>query len=152
MILALDSDAKLHAGLALVTDGQVVDLRGAGLSSATIADCRSFAVRTPRRLTQAAQIHLIPTLWKLAADDQQPAPQRFRAACSLAAFDPSSPLWNEPTFVRVACRKTCRHQPEYIGNFRELLRTHLPAARPALSNIFRILGGVNWQKHWLHHC
>jgi hypothetical protein len=90
-----DSNAKLHAGLALVVDGQTVDPAALEFLQERLLSVTPAQFAPVRKLLEPHKAELIPAWWKLATDDQQPAPRRFRAACALAAFDPTHPSWND---------------------------------------------------------
>ncbi len=155
-----DSNAKLHAGLALVAEGQTVDPAVLEFLQERLLTVTPVQFAPVRQLLEPHKAALIPAYWTLATDDQQPASQRFHAACALAAFDPgsshapreqSSPHapreeppgqsvragWNDPSFTTFIAEQLVSVSPEYIGKFKELLRPVAPQLVPALSDIFK---------------
>ena len=157
---AADSDAKLHAGLALVAEGQTVDPAVLEFLQERMLTVTPAQFAPVRALLEPHKAELIPAWWKLATDDQQLAIGRFHAACALAAFDPdsthapreqSSPHapreepsgdnvragWNDPSFTTFIAEQLVAVSPEYIGEFKELLRPVAPKLVPALSDIFK---------------
>ncbi len=157
---AADSDAKLHAGLALVAEGQTFDPAVLEFLQERLLTLTPAQFAPVRQLLEPHKSAIIPVYWKLATDDQQPAIRRFRVACALAAFDPgsshakreqSSPHapreeptgqsvragWNDHSFTTFIAAQLVTVSPEYIGEFKELLRPVAPQLVPALSNIFK---------------
>jgi formylglycine-generating enzyme required for sulfatase activity len=132
-----DSDARLHAGLALVADGQTVEPTVLEFLRDRLLTVTPAQFAPVRELLSTQQAELIPAYWNLAMDDQQPAPRRFRAACALAAFDSTNPSWEDSGFSSLIAEQLVTVSPEYIGEFKELLRPVAPQLVPAIGNIFK---------------
>ena len=77
---AADSNAKLHAGLALVADGPTVDPAVLEFLRERLLTVTPGQFGPVRKLLEPHKAELIPAYWKLATDEQQPAPRRFRAS------------------------------------------------------------------------
>lgn len=127
-----DSNARLHAGLALVAPGQIFD--------PTVLDVlrERLLTVTPRqfgpvcKLLESHKSSLIPAYWEVALNDQQSA-RRFHAACALATFDPKNTHhtkgdvadaagWHDPEFAQFVAEQLVAVSPEYIGEYQDLLR------------------------------
>ena len=158
---AADSNAKLHAGLALAADGQTVDSAVLEFLQERLLTVTPAQFAPVRQLLEPHKAELIPAYWKLATDDQQPAPRRFHAACALAEFDPETPSasqdqqsrphapreepsgqsagarWNDAIFTRFVAEQLVTVSPEYIGEYEDLLRPIAPKLIPALTEIFK---------------
>ena len=132
-----NSAEKLHAGLALVAEGQVVDplvlqfLRDRLL---TVAPAQFAEVR---KLLKPHEAELIPALWQQATDVEQDNARRLLAACALAEFDPSHGTWTEAGFTRFIAEQLIAVSPVYVGHYQELLRPVAGRLVPALSEIFQ---------------
>lgn len=143
-----ESDAKLHAGLALVTDTSTPDpevLKFHGERLLTVTPSQFGAVRT---LLESHKAQLVPVYWELALDERQPAARRFHATCALAAFDSkgdhfvspdtAAPAgWNNSAFMSFVAEQLVRVSPVLVGYYQELLRPIAPQLVPALSDIFK---------------
>jgi formylglycine-generating enzyme required for sulfatase activity len=144
----VESDAKLHAGLALVSDASTPDaeiLKYLEERLLAVTPSQFHAVRT---LLEPHKAALAPVYWELALDEGQPAARRFHAACALAAFDPAGDYsgqadtdtasgWNTPELIPFVAEQLVRVSPVFIGHYQELLRPIAPQLVPALSNIFK---------------
>ncbi len=134
---AADSSAKLHAGLALVAEGQTADPQILKFLQERLLTVSPTQFAPVRQLLKSHQAELIPAWWTVAGDEQEPAPRRFRAACALAAFDPTHPSWNDPKFVVLIAEELVATNPVFLGEFQELLRPVAPQLVPSLSRIFK---------------
>ena len=135
--LPADSNAKLHAGLALVVDVQSIDPLVLEFLKERLLTVTPGQFAPVRALLEPHQKQLIPAYWIVANDDQRPAPKRFRAACALAAFDPTNPSWNDLTFTTFLSEQLVAVSPEFIGEYKELVRPVAQKLVPALTEIFK---------------
>ena len=90
-----DSNAKLHAALAMLTEDDSVlpYLRERLLDVAPV----QFA--PVRDLMESRRSELIPFCWQIANDPTQESTRRFQAACALASYDPQNESWRSSEFV-----------------------------------------------------
>jgi len=86
-----DPKKSLHVSLARLPqdEGQLPTLRD------RLLDGKPVEVRVIRDAFQPHASQLAPDLWAELDNRAEPPRQRFRAACALAAFDPSSTRWPE---------------------------------------------------------
>jgi formylglycine-generating enzyme required for sulfatase activity len=92
------SKTRLHAGLALLpVDGSQVEYLGQRLYDSTLEEFAALksALGEHRR-------ELSPDLWKAMHSSDEPAARRFRAALTLAEYDPESPHWASDDALFVA--------------------------------------------------
>jgi eukaryotic-like serine/threonine-protein kinase len=84
-----DPKKRLHIALARLPRDpvQADDLRE------RLLDGKPVEVRVVRDALQSRAAKLAPALWRELGDTNQPLRRRFRAACALAAFDPSGKEW-----------------------------------------------------------
>ena len=132
-----DSNAKLHAGLALVAEGQTADREVLDFLRDRLLTVTPEQFASVRELLKPHKAKLIPVWWQQAMDEQQPAAQRFHAACALADFDPSHATWNDADFTRFIAEQLVAVSPVYVGQYQELLRPVAGGLVPALSEIFK---------------
>ena len=148
---AADSDAKLHAGLALVTDSPTADPAAMAFLRERLLTVTPLQFAPVRKLLEPRKAELTAAYWQLALDEQQPATLRFHAACALAAFDPESadhPAsdaattagWNNPAFAKFVAEQLVAISPVFLGRYQELVRPVAPKLVPALSDIFKETG------------
>ncbi|MBC7965454.1 MAG: SUMF1/EgtB/PvdO family nonheme iron enzyme [Fuerstia sp.] len=148
---AADSDAKLHAGLALVTDSPTADPAAMVFLQGRLLTVTPLQFAAVLKLLEPRKADLTPAYWQLARDEQQPASLRFHAACAVAAFDPgstdhpasdatTSAGWNDPTFAKFVAEQLVAVSPVFLGQYQELLRPVAPKLVPALSDIFNETG------------
>ena len=146
-----DSDARLHAGLALVTDSPTADPAALAFLRERLLTVTPLQFAPVLRLLEPGKADLTPAYWQLAHDERQPAALRFHAACALAAFDPEStdhPAshantaagWNNPAFTKFVAEQLVTVSPVFLGQYQELLRPVAPKLVPALSDIFNETG------------
>ena len=135
---AADSDARLHAGLALAAEGQAVDSSSAGVFMRPVADRHSGTVCTGAKVTRTSQSrtdscvleNCRQTTSNLPSDaSARPVPWRHSIRLILLGMILSSSALLAEQLVAVS--------PEYISEFKELLRPVAPQLVPALSNIFK---------------
>jgi len=134
---AADSNAKLHAGLALVAEGQTVDPTALKFLRDRLLTVTPGQFGSVRELLAPHKAELIPEYWKRAMDDQRAAAQRFHAACALAAYDPEHANWNDETFRKFVAEQLVAVTPVYIGQYQELLRPVSGSLVPPLGEIFK---------------
>ncbi len=86
-----DPKKSLHVSLARLPQdaGQIPALRD------RLLDGQPVEVRVIRDAVQPHAAQLAPELWEVLDNKAQLTRRRFRAACALAAFDPSSKRWPE---------------------------------------------------------
>jgi formylglycine-generating enzyme required for sulfatase activity/tetratricopeptide (TPR) repeat protein len=128
---ATNAKERLHARLALlpVDDSQVLELRQALLK----ANPEELRILRPALQPHADQLR--DGLWQMVDDAQANKDQRFRAACTLAAFDPANPNWTKVASEVVSQLVT--ENSLLLGPWTELLRPVRLALLEPLSQIFR---------------
>ena len=134
---AEDSNAKLHAGLALLSskatpDAALVDYLKERLL--TVSPTQLAPVRT---LLESHKAELVPSYWQIALDDKQSAIRRFQAASALAAFDPSNTAWDESKFAAFVSEQLVAVSPTYVSQYQELVRPVSTKLVTALTAIFK---------------
>jgi formylglycine-generating enzyme required for sulfatase activity/tetratricopeptide (TPR) repeat protein len=134
---AAGSDAKLHAGLALMSKGNQVDPTILKYLQDQLLTISPRQIGPVRELMEPQKSELIPAYWVVANDTAQPPVLRFRAACALAGFDADSLEWKKPELTALIADQLVAVSPEYIGEFKELLRPVATKLVPALSTIFK---------------
>lgn len=134
---APEADAKLHAGLALLSNGNQVDPALLKYLQERLLTVSPAQISPVRELMVPQKSELIPAYWTLAKDTAQPAALRFRAACALAGFDANSAEWKNPEWTDLVADQLVTVSPEYIGEFKELLRPVATKLVPALTTIFQ---------------
>ena len=136
---AEDSNAKLHAGLGLLSfkaspEPALVDYLKERLL--TVSPTQLAPVRT---LLESHRTELIPAYWEIARNDKQSAIRRFHAASALAGFDPSNAAWDESTFAMFVSEQLVAVSPTYVSQYQELVRPVSAKLIPALTLIFKDL-------------
>jgi formylglycine-generating enzyme required for sulfatase activity/tetratricopeptide (TPR) repeat protein len=134
---AAESDAKLHAGLALLSEGDEVDPALLKYLQDRLLTVSAAQIGPVRELMEPQKSELIPAYWTVLKDTAQPAALRFRAACALAGFDADSSEWKNAELTALVADQLVAVSPEYIGEFKDLLRPVAPQLVPALSTIFK---------------
>ncbi|MEO2014147.1 MAG: hypothetical protein ABGZ53_07215, partial [Fuerstiella sp.] len=143
-----DSNARLHAGLALVAPGQTVDQNVLDVLRERLLTVAPIQFGPVSRLLEPHKQTLVPFYWERALDDQQSDGQRFHAACALAMFDPESESaangdaadavgWRNPAFARFIGEQLVAVSPEYIGEYKEQLRPVAASLVAPLADIFQ---------------
>lgn len=135
-----DSDAKLHAALALVEDGRPYDPTALAFLQSRLLTVAPPQFAPVRELLKTHKEDLVPEWWAIATDSQQLAPRRFAAACALAAYDPTHLNWNDSKFTALLAEQMVAVNPVYIRVYAELFRSVGPRLVPALTNIFKDIG------------
>jgi hypothetical protein len=87
---AAESDAKLHAGLALLSEGNQVDPAKLKYLQDRLLTVSPAQIGPVRDLMEPQKSELIPAYWTVLKDTAKPAAVRFRAAFALAGFDADS--------------------------------------------------------------
>ena len=134
---AAESDAKLHAGLALLSEGKQVDPALLKYLQDRLLTVSPAQIAPVRELMEPQKSELIPAYWTVLKDTAKPAVLRFRVACALAGFDADSSEWKNPELTSSIAEQLVSVSPDYIGEFKELLRPVAPQLVPALSTIFK---------------
>jgi hypothetical protein len=93
---AADSDAKLHAALALAEGNQQPDAEIIQFLQQRLLTVTPAQLAPVLELLRPHKERFISEYWKLATDVQQPAARRFQAACALAVYDPESTSAERP--------------------------------------------------------
>ena len=102
-----DSTAKLHAGLALLSqDASVLPFLKARLLSVSPAQ---FAV--VRDLLDEHRQQLIEDYGKISKDAEQDSARCFQAACALATYDPDGEIWRDTRFCEFVADHLTRVYP-----------------------------------------
>ncbi len=115
---ATHSNAKLHAGLALLpVDDSVLGFLGERLLNVSPVQ---FA--PVRDLLADHKQALAKSYWPIALDPKQEAARRFQAACALASFDPQQDQWKDENFVEFLASHLVRVGPADLAPWREALR------------------------------
>ena len=151
----------MNAGLALVTDRQIVDPAVLEFLRERILTITPGQLGSVRKLLAPHKGDFIPTYWELALDEHQPATRRFHAACILAAFDPGDIIpstshrdgtvephakraetireshWNNPAFAQFVAEQLVAVSPVYVGHYVELNRPVFGKLLPRLTAIFK---------------
>lgn len=122
--VADDSNAKLHAAMALVSqDKSALDFLGERLLSVSPEQFQHV-----RDILESDKGELIPDYWALALDGQQEASRRFKAACALATYDPESQRWHDAELRRFLAHHLVSVLPSELLPWRNALsgvRHHL---------------------------
>ncbi|HQZ66326.1 MAG TPA: SUMF1/EgtB/PvdO family nonheme iron enzyme, partial [Planctomycetaceae bacterium] len=132
-----DTNAKLHAGLALVAEGQSVDPSVLDFLSNRLLTVTPGQFAAVRKLLEPHKTELIPEYWQLAKDEQQEDIRRLHAVCALADFDPSNAAWGDNGFTKFIAEQLVAVSPVYVRQYQELLRPVAGSLVPALSDIFK---------------
>ncbi|HQZ65500.1 MAG TPA: SUMF1/EgtB/PvdO family nonheme iron enzyme, partial [Planctomycetaceae bacterium] len=133
----VESAAKLHAGLALIAEGQVVDPSVLGFLRDRLLTVAPAQFAEVRKLLEPHKAVLIPALWQQATDEKQEDARRLHAACALAEFDSSHSNWSDAAFTKFISQQLVAVNAVYIGHYQELLRPIASRLVSALSDIFK---------------
>ncbi len=134
---AEDSNAKLHAGLALLSSKASPEPALAHYLKERLLTVSPTQLAPVRTLLEPHKAELIPAYWQIALDDKQSAIRRFHAASALAAFDPSNTAWGESKFAAFVSEQLVAVSPTYISQYQELVRPVSAKLIPALTLIFK---------------
>ncbi len=106
-----DSNAKLHAALAMLPDDDsVLDYLAERLLT---AEPGRFA--TIRDLMQPYATPLVARFWEIVDDDAADNERRFRAACALASFDPNCEQWQDEQLATDLAQHLVSRNPLHLG-------------------------------------
>jgi formylglycine-generating enzyme required for sulfatase activity len=113
-----DSTAKLHAGLALLSqDASVLPFLQERLLS--VSPAQFAAVRD---LLYEYRQQLIEDYATLSMDAEQDSARRFQAACALATYDPDGEVWSDNRICEFVAEHLTRVQPAELLAWRDALR------------------------------
>lgn len=130
---AEDSDAKLHAALALLPDDpSVLPFLRDRLLTVSAAQFQPVC-----DLLKDHAEELAPANRALAEDTSEPPAQRFQAACAVAIFDPDSVLWQDETFASFVAGYLTGVLPSELLPWRTALRPVREPLRAPLAAIYR---------------
>ena len=132
-----ESNARLHAGLALLADDQTADPAVLDFLRERLLTVTRGQFGPIRKLLEPRKTELTSAYWKLVTDDQQPAGRRFHAACALAGFDATHAIWNDANFTKFVAEQLVAVNPVFVGQYQEVVRQVAPQLVPALTNIFK---------------
>ena len=126
-----DSNAKLHAALAMLPQDQSV-LPFLKERLLTVSPAQFQFVRD---LLSGPKDKLVAGYWEVATDTSQTPAQRFQAGCALASFDPHNELWQDKQFAQFITGHLVGVLPSELVPWRNALRTvktHLTASLAAI--------------------
>ncbi|MBV9122324.1 MAG: serine/threonine protein kinase, partial [Planctomycetes bacterium] len=127
----LSPDRRLRVALALLpADPGMVDYLCDQLLAA-----RPNELLVIREALSSHPEELVPRFWKVLEDAHAGTERRFRAACALAAYDPTSARW-DPVSKTIAARLVTE-DPLVLGPWTEALMPVGKRLVPPLSAIFR---------------
>jgi serine/threonine protein kinase/formylglycine-generating enzyme required for sulfatase activity len=128
---AADSRQKLYASMALLPadPGQADYLYDRLLDSNPDDFLVLRAVLRPQREP------VLTKLWRVLADDQAGADQRFRAACALAEYEPEIAPWRHA--AEFVARKLVTENPLRVDKWKDALQGKRDALLAPLASIFR---------------
>ena len=112
-----DSNAKLHAGLALLSEDESV-LHYLGDRLLDVEPDQFDHVR--RQLTPYAS-KLNDQFWQIAFDLEADESRRFRAACALAGFDPQNSNWQDQELGDSLAQYLVGVLPSHLAHWRDSL-------------------------------
>ena len=133
---ASDSDARLHAALALVADGPAVDPPVLAFLRERLLTVTPVQFAPVRDLLDRHKAELAGAYWTIARDPQQAAERRFHAACALATYDSTNMHWQDDEFRRFVAAQVVSVSPVYIGHYQEALRPVSGRLLASLAQIF----------------
>lgn len=126
-----DSNAKLHAALAMLPEDQ---------SALPFLRERLLTV-SPTQFQYVSDLlaghksELTTDYWKIASDASRPPARRFRAVCALASYDPEKEHWQDQQFVEFVAGHLVGGLPSELLSWKNALRpvkTHLTAPLAAI--------------------
>lgn len=132
-----DSNAKLHAALALLSEGKTADSDVIPFLRERLLVVTPIQLGPVRSLLASHKSDLVPAYWQTAMNEQEPAPRRFHAAVALAGFEPEHTNWNNATFTKFVVGQLVAVNPVYAGQYQELFRPVAQKLLPELSSIFK---------------
>jgi serine/threonine protein kinase len=128
-----DSNAKLHAALALLTqDDSVLPFLKERLL--TVSPMQFEHVRN---LLADHKTALIADHWEIAKDGRQAPARRFQAACALATFDPENEHWLDEEFSTFLVGYITGVRPSELQPWTNALRSVKDHLVTPLSTIYR---------------
>jgi hypothetical protein len=126
-----DSNAKLHAALAIVPDDNSV-LPFLKERLLTVSPMQFEHVRS---LLHEHNADLVADYWQISNDSGQDPAQRFQAACALASYDAENEHWQDEKFVRFIAGHLVGVLPSELLPWQNALRptkAHLTAPLAAI--------------------
>lgn len=130
------SNAKLNIGLALVADGQPVDLDVLRFLEQRMLQASPDQLGIVIDLMKQHQAILKPAYWDVALDGDKNHLERLHAACMLAQLDPDNADWLNPDFCRFVADQLVSVSFIYVVHYQELMQPISEKLKPALSDVF----------------
>ncbi len=134
---AVDSNAKLHAGLGLLSSEVPPDPALLNYLKERLLTLSPTQLAPVRTLLEPHKAELTPDYWQIALDDKQSAIRRFHAASALAAFDPLHASWDKSKVATFVSEQLVAVSPTDISQYQELVRPVSAKLIPALTVIFK---------------
>jgi len=128
-----DSNAKLHAALAMLSDEDSV----LGFLKDRLLTVSPVQFEHVRDLLDDHQAELIDDYWTLAKDVQQDPARRFQTACTLATYDPKNEHWQEGEFGEFVAHRLVNVLPSELLPWRNALRPVKEHLTGPLAAIYR---------------
>ncbi len=125
-----DSNAKLHAALAMLPDDSVLAFLKERLLTVTPAQFSPVC-----DLLKEHKSDLISDYWEIVNDNNQAAPRRFQAACALASYDSNNEHWRNEKYTQFLAKYLVDVLPWELLPWRNSLRpvkAHLIAPLAAI--------------------
>ncbi len=128
-----DSNAKLHAALAMVSDdNSVLPFLKERLLTVSPAQFQSV-----RDLLADHKAGLVADYWQISKDSGQAPARRFQAACALANYDPDNEHWQDQQFVEFVAGNLVGVLPSELLPWRNALRPIKAQLTASLATIYR---------------
>jgi formylglycine-generating enzyme required for sulfatase activity/Flp pilus assembly protein TadD len=131
-----NSNAKLHAGLAMVSDDASVlpflKERLLDVSPAQFAPVRDQLAKLDDHRKDLRKYY-----WGVALSGVQDSDRRFQAACALATYDSANKTWRDPKFSGFVASHLVGVLPSELVPWRDALRPVRDRLAPALGVIYR---------------
>ncbi|MDG2222409.1 MAG: SUMF1/EgtB/PvdO family nonheme iron enzyme [Rubripirellula sp.] len=128
-----DSDAKLHAALALLDR----DDRALAFLQKQILDVSAAQFNTVIGLLEDHRDYLIKPCWKIVKDRELDDARCFQAACVLAAYDSENPNWQDQDLNEFVIDYLVKVLPSELQHFRDALYPVRGQLTDSLSVIYR---------------
>lgn len=127
-----DSNAKLHAALAMLSDEKSL-----GFLKDRLLTVSPVQFAYVRDLIDDHKESVIDDYWTLAKDVRQDPARRFQAACALATYDPKNEHWQEDMFGEFVADHLVNVLPSELLPWRNALRPVKEHLTDPLAAIYR---------------
>ena len=128
-----DSDAKLHAGLAFLSE----DISGLDYLTERLLNVTPGQFAYVRDLLGGFRDHLKDHCWPIVIEPTEDDKRRFQAACVVATFDAENPRWEQDELRRFVALHLVNVRPSELAPWRDALRPVQGHLVGELGNIYR---------------